>query len=79
MGNPPLNLSVPVTSESAQAFEFRIFGRTGFIQEFMELSRSPGHWSISYKVHTARGWVQDYKDPDFPKDFRLMPPSESIK
>jgi hypothetical protein len=69
-----LPLSVPVTSERTQAFEFRIYGRTAFIQEFMQLYRTPERWSISYELHPRKGVTIKYADPEFPKDFRLEPP-----
>jgi hypothetical protein len=70
-----LSLSIPVTSERAQAFEFRIYGRTAFIQEFMQLYRTPTGWSISYELHPRKEVTIKYGDPEFPKDFRLEPPS----
>jgi hypothetical protein len=69
-----LPLSIPVTSERTQAFESRIYGRTAFIQEFMQLYQTPAGWSISYELHTRKGLTIKYADPDFPKDFRLEPP-----
>jgi hypothetical protein len=74
----PLPLSVPITPEHAQAFEFRIIGRTGFIQEWINLSRSGGDWRISLEVHRGKKLLATWTDPNFPKSWKLEPPPEPL-
>lgn len=69
-----LNVSVPITNEQAQAFEFRIIGRYGMIQEWMNLYLSGGSWSVAAEVHRGKELLRKWADPEFPKDWKLEPP-----
>lgn len=74
----PLALSVPVTSERAQMFEFRMFGRTGIVQEWLSLYRSGDTWSTAMEIHRGKELLAKWKDPRFPEDWKLEPPTEPL-
>jgi|SRR5882762_62208 len=69
-----LVLSVPLTNERAQAFEFRIVGRTGMIEQLVNFSRSREDWRFSSEVHRGNVLLRRWADPKFPKDWKLEPP-----
>jgi hypothetical protein len=74
----PLSLSVPVTSERAQMFEFRIRGRTGVIQELLSLYRSGDTWLTALEIHKGKKLLVKWKDPRFPDDWKLEVPAEPL-
>lgn len=71
-------LSVPVTSERAQAFEFRIFGRTGMTQESLRLYRSGDTWFTAGEIHRGKEILMQWKDRGFPEDWKLEAPTEPL-
>lgn len=74
----PLSLSVPVTNERAQLFEFRILGRTGIIQESMKLYRSTGSSLTAGEIRRGTQILSEWKDPGFPDDWKLEPSPEPL-
>jgi hypothetical protein len=74
----PLAVSVPLTSERAQIFEFRIIGRGEVIQEWMKLYRSRERWLFAWEIHRGNKLLATWKEASFPDDWKLEPPTEPL-
>ncbi|SRR5229473_2671986 len=72
----PLRVSVPITNEKTQSYELRMIGKFTMEQEWISLYRTDaGTWSMAGEVHRGNKLLSKWADPDFPKDFKLQPPT----